>query len=92
MKRSQSKLRTCSGPRWQRVQARVRCAEGGCPPGSGHEVVSPAWALFWPFRHDRPRFILCADHAKAKGYECPHLYTMTAEAPVDIRARQVGDE
>lgn len=74
------------GPQWQRVHALVRCAEG-------HDIPAPAWALFWPFRAAMARFILCVEHAKAKGLTgAPATYTSTADVDEDVRQRQVGSE
>lgn len=84
-------LKRISRPVWQRVRAAVACGY------DGHAVQAPAWALFWPFRHDRPRMVLCAAHAVARGYVAPtepaaRPFVLRRNAPQDVRARQVGED
>lgn len=72
---------------WKRVdpETSVRCAEG-------HDIVAPAWALFWPFRAAQARHILCGEHATAKGLgPAPAAFTLTRDDGDDVRARQAGE-
>ncbi len=76
-----------SGPTWQRVKLGASCAT------NGHQIAAMAWALFWPFRHDRPRYVLCEPCAALKGYTRPDRpFVLRRDAPEDVRARQAGGD
>jgi hypothetical protein len=79
--------RSSNAPRWQIVEVHATCAEGG------HAIRRGEWALFWPFRYDAARMILCEAHAQAKGYERQDRtrpFTFLGDGE-DQRARQTGE-
>jgi hypothetical protein len=77
--------RSTNAPRWRIVEQHATCADGD------HTIRRGVWALFWPFRHDRPRMVLCDVHAGQRGYvRAVRPFMMTADGD-DVKAHQAGE-
>jgi len=67
--------------RWQRIEHHIVCANGS------HHVYS-GYALFWPWRPDRPRYVLCENHANAIGF----VRVETRMPPRDGKVEALGND